>query len=428
MRFESSLHFAKTLDRQDPLLSFRSKFHLPKVNGKLAIYFTGNSLGLLPKSTKKIVNEELRDWARLGVEGHFHSTRPWLHYHKFSKKALSKIVGAKSSEVVAMNQLTVNLHLMLVSFYRPTKTRFKIITEAGAFSSDQYAFESHIKFHGLDPDKVIVELTPRPGEFALRTEDILRAIEENKNETALVIFGGVQYYTGQFFNLKEITKAGHAVGAYVGFDLAHAIGNVPLKLHEHGVDFAVWCGYKYLNSGPGGLAGAFIHEKHASNFDLPRFAGWWGHSDKERFQMKKGFKPMHGADGWQLSNFPILSGAAQLASLEIFEKAGINNLRKKSLLLTSYLEFLLKSIYAYQQFFTIITPADKNERGCQLSLLMKKNGRKNFDRITKAGVIADWREPDVIRVAPVPLYNTFEEVYKFAIIFNEAMESDQSPG
>ncbi len=334
---------------------------------------------------------------------------------------LSKIVGAKPVEVVAMNQLTVNLHLMMASFYQPTKTRFKIITEAGAFSSDQYAFESHVNFHGLRPDQAIVELSSRHGEFVLRTEDILRAIEENKNETALIIFGGVQYYTGQFFDLKEITKAGHAAGAYVGFDLAHAIGNVPLSLHAHEVDFAVWCGYKYLNSGPGGLAGIFVHEKHARNFDLPRFAGWWGHQDKERFQMKKGFKPMEGADGWQLSNFPIISGAAQLASLEIFEKAGINNLRRKSLLLTGYLESLLKSIHNYQDHFTIITPADQDERGCQLSLLMNKKGRKIFDKITKAGVIADWREPDVIRVAPVPLYNTFEEVLRFVEIFKVAI-------
>lgn len=420
MKFELSIQFAKKLDSQDPLHSFRSKFHLPKVNGRTAIYFTGNSLGLLPKTTKKFVNEELSDWAKLGVEGHFHSKRPWLHYHKFSKKAIAKLVGAKSSEVVAMNQLTMNLHLMMISFYRPTKTRFKILTEAGAFSSDQYAFESQVKFHGLDPKQAIIELSPRKNEYTLRTEDILKAIEESKNEIALIIFGAVQYYTGQFFDISAITSAGHQAGAYVGFDLAHAIGNVPLQLHKHDVDFAVWCGYKYLNSGPGGLAGAFVHEKHAKNFDLPRLAGWWGHNDKERFQMKKGFQPMDGVDGWQVSNFPVLSGAAQLASLEIFDKAGITSLRKKSFLLTGYLEFLLKSIENHDQYFSIITPIDRNERGCQLSLLMKKNGKKNFDKITKAGVIADWREPNVIRVAPVPLYNTFEEVYEFVEVFKNA--------
>ena len=421
MKFESSIQFAKKLDSQDPLRSFRNKFHLPKINGKTSIYFTGNSLGLLPKSTKKFVDEELNDWAKLGVEGHFHSKRPWLHYHKFSKKALSKIVGAKPSEVVAMNQLTVNLHLFMVSFYRPTKTRFKILTEAGAFSSDQYAFESQVKFHGLDPEKTIIELAPREGEYALRTEDIIKAIEENKNELALIIFGAVQYYSGQFFDLEKITKAGHEAGAIVGFDLAHAIGNVPLQLHKHEVDFAVWCGYKYLNSGPGGLAGAFVHEMHENNSNLPRFAGWWGHNDKERFQMKKGFKPMEGIDGWQVSNFPVLSGAAQLASLEIFDEAGGNNLRQKSILLTGYLEFLLKSIENNQEYFLIITPSYKKERGCQLSLLMRKNGKKVFDIITKAGVIADWREPDVIRVAPVPLYNTFEEVFLFSRIFQNAL-------
>jgi len=421
MKFENSIRFAKKLDSQDPLHAFRTKFHLPKLKGKTAIYLTGNSLGLQPKSTRKIVDEELSDWAKLGVEGHFHSKRPWLHYHKFSKSSLAKIVGAKPVEVVAMNQLTVNLHLMMVSFYQPTKIRFKILTEAGAFSSDQYAFESQAKFHGLDPEKAIIELTPRNGEFTLRTEDILQAIDENKNELALVIFGAVQYYTGQFFDLEKITKAGHEAGAYVGFDLAHSIGNVPLQLHKQQVDFAVWCGYKYLNSGPGGLAGVFVHEKHAADFELPRFAGWWGHRDKERFQMKKGFKPMRGVDGWQLSNFPILPGAAQLASLEIFDEAGINNLRKKSISLTSYLEFLLRSIENYNEHFTIITPTNTDERGCQLSLLMKKNGKKVFSKITKAGVIADWREPDVIRVAPVPLYNTFEEVYRFSEVFKIAL-------
>lgn len=422
MTLENTRAFAKKLDQTDPLCSFRSKFHIPRVNGKPAIYFTGNSLGLQPKSTKKFIDEELNDWATLGVEGHIHSQRPWLYYHKFNKKALSKLAGAKPTEVVAMNQLTVNLHLMMTSFYRPTKTKYKILTEAGAFGSDQYAFESQVKFHGFNPSDAIIELSPREGEHTLRTDDILKSIEDNKNELALVVFGAVQYYTGQFFDIQKITKAGHHAEAYVGFDLAHALGNVPLQLHLHRVDFAVWCGYKYLNSGPGGIAGAFVHESHANNFELPRLAGWWGHNERERFQMKKGFQPMTGADGWQLSNFPVLSGAAQLASLKIFDETNMAELRKKSLKLTNYLEYLLKSIPGWQNYFIIITPSNPHERGCQLSLLMKKNGRKIFKRITQAGVIADWREPNVIRVAPVPLYNTFEEVFLFAKIFVDAIK------
>ncbi len=421
MKFENPLAFAKKLDKQDPLKSFRKRFHLPKVNGKTAIYFTGNSLGLQPISTKKFINEEVSDWAALGVEGHVHAKRPWLYYHKFSKKTLAKLVGAKPIEVVAMNQLTVNLHLMMVSFYRPTKQRFKIITEAGAFSSDQYAFESQLKFHGLDPETTLIELAPRKGEFTLRTADILQAIEENKEQVALVIFGAVQYYSGQFFEIKKITKAAHDAGAYAGFDLAHAIGNVPLHLHKDQVDFAVWCNYKYLNSGPGGVAGAFVHGRHANDSALPRLAGWWGHHEKDRFQMKKGFIPMPGADGWQLSNFPVLSGAALLASLQVFEKAGIYNLRKKSVLLTGYLEFLLNQIDNSITPFSVITPDDPKQRGCQLSILMHQNGKSVFQKLTRAGIIADWREPGVIRVAPVPLYNRFEDVFEFVKIFKAAL-------
>ncbi len=421
MKFENSLAFARKLDKQDSLKSFRKQFHLPKVKGKQAIYFTGNSLGLQPKSAKAFINQELEDWAALGVEGHTHAKRPWLYYHKFSKKALAQLVGAKTSEVVSMNQLTVNLHLMLVSFYKPTKTRYKIITEAGAFSSDQYALESQLRFHNINPEVGLIELKPRDGEFTLRTEDILKAIDENKNELALVIFGAVQYYTGQFFKVREITEAAHRAGAYAGFDLAHAMGNVPLQLHSDNVDFAIWCSYKYLNSGPGGMAGAFIHEKHASNFKLPRFTGWWGHNEPNRFKMQKGFVPMKGVDGWQLSNYPVLSGAAHLASLELFEKAGIKNLRKKSILLTGFLEYLLKSLDNHSQHFKILTPGVVGERGCQLSILMKRDGKKVFNKITKAGVIADWREPDVIRIAPVPMYNTFEDVFRFYEIFKRAL-------
>lgn len=411
--------FAKSLDRKDPLKSFRTQFHIPKIRGKTSLYFTGNSLGLQPKVTKKLITEELKDWADLGVEGHAQARRPWLYYHRFSKKPLASLIGAKPAEVVAMNQLTVNLHLLLTSFYRPTSSRFKIITEAGAFSSDQYALASQVKLHGLNPDEVIIELKPRPGQHTLRNEDILQSIQDHSGQLALVIFGAVQYYSGQFFNIRTITDAGHQAGAIVGFDLAHAIGNVPLLLHRDNVDFAVWCTYKYLNSGPGGVGGAFVHERHGHQFDLPRLAGWWGHNEKERFQMKKGFKPMPGADGWQLSNFPVISGAALLASLEIFQKAGMKSLRKKSDLLTGYLEFLLKEIASDQ--FLIITP-DHPQRGCQLSISMKRNGKNVFTSLTKKGVIADWREPDVIRVAPVPLYNTFEEVYRFVEILRKACE------
>ena len=421
MKFENSLSFAKGLDKKDPLRKFKSEFHFPVINGQTSLYLCGNSLGLQPKDVKKFIAEELSDWASLGVEGHFHAKRPWLYYHKFGKKALASILGAKPSEVVAMNHLTVNLHLMMTSFYRPTQERFKIITEAGAFSSDQYAFESQIKLHRLDPNDALIELSPREGEYSLRTEDILDAINEHASQLALVIFGGVQYYSGQLFDIKKITSAAHKAGAYAGFDLAHAAGNVPVDLHKNEVDFAVWCGYKYLNSGPGSVAGAFVHERHAKNTNLPRLAGWWGHEEKDRFQMKKGFIPMSGIDGWQLSNFPVLSGAAHLASLALFEKAGMKTLRGKSILLTGFLDFLLRDIVLYHDHFNIITPEDPAQRGCQLSMLMKQNGRKVFNKITKAGVIADWREPDVIRVAPVPMYNSFEEVYRFVEIFRKAL-------
>ena len=419
-KFENTLRFAKKLDHSDNLRSYRSKFFIPKLKDKTVIYFSGNSLGLQPRQTRKFISEELKDWAELGVEGHEHAKRPWLFYHKFSKKILGELAGAKPHEVVAMNQLTVNLHLMMVSFYRPGAGRYKILTEAGAFSSDQYAFESQLKFHGLDPEKALIELSPREGEYALRTEDIIKAIEHS-DELAMVIFGGVQYYTGQFFDIKKITEAGHKAGAVVGFDLAHAIGNVDLHLHRHNVDFAVWCSYKYLNAGPGGIAGAFIHEKHFNRDDFQRFAGWWGYNEKERFSMRKGFKPLPGIDGWQVSNVPVLQAAAHLASLEIFQQAGMKMLRKKSILLTGYLEYLLKEIDPSEKSFTIITPRNPEERGCQLSVFLKKNGKKIFDSLTKNGVSLDWREPNVIRLAPVPLYNTFGEVFRFAEIFKATL-------
>lgn len=418
MTFENSIAFARKMDRNDPLSSYRKKFIIPKHKGKTAVYFVGNSLGLQPKDTKRYINEELEDWGTLAVEGHFNGRRPWMHYHKFSKKALAEIVGAKSIEVVALNQLTVNLHLMMVSFYRPTKERFKIIMEAGAFPSDQYAVESQLNYHKLNVDTALVELKPRLGEHTLRTEDILQSIDAHRNQLALVLLSGVQYYTGQFFDIKKITEVGHRSGALVGFDLAHAVGNVPLQLHKDNVDFAVWCSYKYLNSGPGGIAGIFIHEKHKNDSNIPRFAGWWGHKENVRFQMKKGFIPMQGADGWQLSNVPVLAGAAHLASLKLFEEAGILNLRKKSILLTSYLHSLLNEMDPKGDKFEIITPSNSNDRGCQLSILMKENGRKVFSGLMKKGIFTDWREPDVIRAAPVPMYNSFEDVYKFAHVLS----------
>lgn len=415
-----SLAFARNLDKKDPLKKFRKQFYIPKVNGKEAIYLCGNSLGLQPKSVKTFILEELHDWASLGVEGHHHGKRPWLYYHHLTKKPLARLVGAKPSEVVAMNQLTVNLHLMLTTFYRPSAKRFKIIAEAGAFSSDQYAVESQIRLKGLDPKTALVELMPRPGEHHLHTEDIVDAIREHGSQVALVLFGGVQYYSGQFFNIKAITAAGHAVGAFVGFDLAHAIGNVPLRLHDDDVDFAVWCSYKYLNSGPGSIAGAFVHNRHA-NGTLLRLAGWWGHEEANRFKMKKGFHPMPGVDGWQLSNFPVLTGAAHLASLAIFEEAGMKALRAKSMLLTGYLSDLLRALDPEEKKFIMITPSEPSSRGCQISILMKQKGRKVFDTITRRGVIADWREPNVIRIAPIPLYNTFTDVFHFTEIFADAL-------
>lgn len=422
MKFENSLQFARDMDRGDQLRSFRKRFHIPLVNGKPAIYFTGNSLGLQPRSTKKYVVDELEDWAKLGVEGHVHARHPWVEYHKFTKKALAKITGAKPIEVVAMNQLTVNLHLLLVSFYRPTSERFKILTEAGAFSSDQYVVESQLKYHGIDPARGLIELHPREGESFLRTEDILEAIRKNGDELALVLFGAVQYYTGQFFDMKAITAAGHEAGAVVGFDLAHAIGNVVMNLHKDDVDFAAWCSYKYLNSGPGAIAGAFVHERFAHDNTLPRFTGWWGHDEQERFLMKKGFRPTPGVDGWQLSNHPVLLSAAHLAALEIFEQAGMKNLRRKSEQLTGYLEYILNSLDPEHHLYRLLTPTGVKERGCQLSVFMKRNGRKVFDKIAKAGIVADWREPHVIRLAPAPLYNTFEEVFRFGKIMAAALD------
>lgn len=421
MNFRNTLEFAQQLDEQDELKHFRDKFYIPIVNGKECIYFTGNSLGLQPKTTQDYVVNELEDWATFGVEGHFHARKPWLPYHEIFPRQLSAIVGCKENEVVVMNQLTVNLHLLMVTFYRPTKERYKIICEAKAFPSDQYALESQVRYHGFDSDDAIVEVKPRDGEHAIRSEDILSTIQQHKDSTALVLFGGVNYYTGQLFDMKAITEAAHTAGAYAGFDLAHAAGNVNLRLHDWNVDFACWCSYKYLNSGPGGVAGIYIHEKHATDTSLPRFAGWWGYTKSTRFKMEKGFEAIPTAEGWQLSNAPVLSMAAHKASLDIFEEAGMERLHNKRRMLSDYLLFILDdcNTKSKSNLIEIITPRNESERGCQVSMLMLHDGKKIFEELTRQGVIADWREPNVIRVAPVPLYNSFEDVYRFGEIVNQ---------
>lgn len=420
MNKDTSLAYALELDQQDELSRFRESFHIPKhTDGTNSIYFCGNSLGLQPKATKDQLNQELEDWANLGVEGHFHAKNPWMPYHEFLTKNMATIVGAHPHEVVIMNTLTTNLHLMMVSFYRPTPKRFKIIIEADAFPSDRYAVASQASFHGYDPNLAIIEWKPRKGEHTPHLEDLKDLLDTNKDEIALVMVGAVNYYTGQFFNLKEITQLGHQHGALVGFDCAHGAGNVDLRLHDSGADFAVWCTYKYLNSGPGSLGGCFVHERHAQNNELPRFTGWWGHNKETRFKMRDDFEPIYGAEGWQLSNPPILSMAAVKASLELFNEAGFHNLRNKSIQLTNYLEFLLTQINSDR--ISIITPTQSNQRGCQLSLAVKNVDKSLFESISARGVIADWREPDVIRIAPVPLYNNYEDCWKFVNILKEEM-------
>lgn len=422
MNYQNTLEFAKQQDANDPLKEYRSKFYFPMMHGRETIYFTGNSLGLQPKSTQDYVLNELEDWATFGVEGHFHARKPWLSYHEQFAEPIAKIVGAKPNEVVVMNQLTVNLHLLLVSFYRPTKTRYKILCEAKAFPSDQYALESQVRFHGFDPEDAIIEVHPREGEVCIRPDDILNVIEKNKDAIATIMIGGVNYYNGQVFDMEAITEAGHEIGATVGFDLAHAAGNLKLELHNLNVDFACWCSYKYLNSGPGGVSGVYINEKHLNNPELPRFAGWWGHDKETRFKMQKGFVPMPTAEAWQLSNAPVLSMAAHKASLDIFSEAGMDALVEKTEKLTGYLEFVIDEINkSLEQKLEIITPRDKKQRGCQLSVVAHGRGKDLFNKITQAGVIADWREPNVIRCAPVPLYNSFEDVYRFGEILKSAL-------
>ncbi len=417
MQFENSLTFAQQYDLNDPLNNFRDQFFIPELNGKPTIYFTGNSLGLQPKTIPQALNQELEDWKNLGVEGHFHGKNPWFSYHHFLTENSALIVGAKPHEVVVMNQLTTNLHLLFISFYRPTQKRYKIIMESAAFPSDMYMVESQIKLHGLNPEDAIVEIKPRENEFHLRQEDIDAIIELHKEELALVFFSGVQYYTGQVFNIKAITEKAHQCGALAGFDLAHAAGNIELKLNDWGVDFAAWCSYKYLNSGPGSVGGVFINEKYADDNSLPRLAGWWGHNEKDRFKMLKGFIPEYGAAGWQLSNAPIFSMAVHKASLEIFAAAGMTNIIQKGTQLNAYLVFVIKEAMKLNSklVLQIITPPAP-ERSCQLSLLTDDNGKSLFEHLTKNGVIADWRNPNVIRMAPVPLYNSFEDIFQFGTI------------
>ena len=414
--YQPGADFARQMDQADALRDFRAQFHIPKTkDGKDCIYLCGNSLGLQPKAVTESIMQELKDWQELGVEGHFHAKNPWLPYHEFLTASYARLVGAKDSEVVAMNTLSVNLHLMMVSFYRPTPLRRKIVIETHAFPSDRYAVYSQIAFHGFDPAADLIELKPRDGEVLLREEDIEKTIREHGESIALIMLGGVNYYTGQVFDMARITRAGHEVGAKVGFDLAHAAGNINLRLHDWGVDFACWCSYKYLNSGPGSVAGCFVHERHGRSFDMPRFAGWWGNDKAKRFKMGPEFNPIEGAEGWQLSNPPILSLAAVKASLAIFDVAGMDRLRAKSLSLTGYLEYLLDSLKS--DVFKILTPRDTTFRGCQLSIVVRDNGRAVFNALEEAGVVCDWREPDCIRVAPVPLYNSYHDVYEFVRIF-----------
>lgn len=422
--YQNTLDFAQEMDRQDPLRKWRDEFHIPNFHEKPVVYFTGNSLGLQPKRTKNYIMDELDDWAKWGVEGHFDARKPWFSYHELLSEKAAKIVGAKEKEVVITHSLTTNLHLLMVSFYQPKGKRTKILCEGKAFPSDQYALQSQAKFHGLDPNEVIVEVFPREGEHTLRHEDILDKIEELGDELAMIMMGGINYYTGQLLDMKTITEAGHKVGAKVGFDLAHAAGNVELHLHDWKVDFATWCSYKYMNSSPGGVSGLFVHEKHVTNTDLVRFAGWWGHDKEKRFLMEDTFVPIQSAESWQLSNAPILGMAAHLASLDIFDEVGMKALGEKRDKLTAYLEFIIEEISnsTDKVNFEVITPKNPDERGSQLSILAHGQGKPLFDYLSKEGVVADWREPNVIRIAPVPLYNSFEDVYRFGEILKKAIQ------
>jgi kynureninase len=413
--FEPHLEFALNLDRNDPLAKYRTAFHIPKdEQGNDWLYFTGNSLGLQPKTTKSAIEQELNDWANLGVEGHFEAKNPWMPYHEFLTESMAKIMGAKPIEIVVMNTLTTNLHLLMVSFYNPTKKRHKILIESDAFPSDRYAVQTQLEFHGYDTNECLIEWTPRTDEKLLRTEDLEQILETQGEEIALLLIGGVNYYTGQYLDLKKIAALGHAKGCKVGIDLAHGAGNIQPELHDSGIDFAAWCTYKYLNAGPGSLGGVFVHERYAHDKTLKRFAGWWSQNKATRFNMRQPLDITPGAEGWQLSNPPILSMAAIKAALDLFNEVGMNKLRQKSIKLTGYLEFLIKGLNHAQ--IEIITPSDPNQRGCQLSIQVKNANKDLHKKLTEQHVITDWREPDVIRCAPVPFYNSFEDVFRMVEI------------
>jgi len=420
MTYQNSLEFAKQLDRDDPISYLRKEFHIPKdKEGNEWLYFTGNSLGLQPKITKEYIKQELDDWANFGVEGHFEAKNPWISYHEFLTDTMAKIVGAKPIEVVVMNTLTTNLHLLMVSFYQPTKTKYKIVIESDAFPSDRYAVQSQLAFHGFDPDEALIEWKPRAGDVLLQLEDLEAILDAQGDEIALLLIGGVNYYTGQYLDIKKIADLGHAKDCIVGIDLAHGAGNIQPNLHDSSVDFAAWCTYKYLNSGPGSLSGLFVHEKHAHRKDLPRFAGWWNHNKETRFDMRQPFDVMSGAEGWQLSNPPILSMAAIRASLDMFEKVGMDVLLEKSKKLTGFFEYLVNQIVS--DSIKIITPSNPNQRGCQLSVQVANADKNLHKKLTENNIITDWREPDVIRCAPVPMYTSFEDVYRMVNVLESLL-------
>ncbi len=413
--FEPHLEYALNRDQIDALRPYREAFHIPKDNkGNDWLYFTGNSLGLQPKTTKAVVEQELKDWANLGVEGHFQAKNPWMPYHEYLTQSMAKIMGAKPIEVVVMNTLTANLHFLMASFYSPTKKRPKILIESDAFPSDRYAVQTQLEFHGYDPKDCLIEWSPRAGETLLHIEDLESLLEKQGAEIALLLIGGVNYYTGQYLNLKKIAELGHAKGCKVGIDLAHGAGNIQPDLHASGVDFAAWCTYKYLNSGPGSLGGVFVHQRYAHDKNLKRFAGWWSQNKTTRFDMRQALDITPGAEGWQLSNPPILSMAAIKASLDLFNEVGMQVLREKSIQLTGYLEYLINELN--NPDIEIITPKDPNQRGCQLSIRVKNTDKILHKKLTEKHVITDWREPDVIRCAPVPFYNSFEDVYRMVEI------------
>lgn len=417
MTFTTDIDFARKADVADELARFKQQFHFPKKNGKDVIYFCGNSLGLQPLTVEAAIQTELTSWKEEAVGGYFGGKNPWLYYQEYLNPSLAKIVGCKETEVTVMNSLTVNLHLLMLSFYRPAKDRFKIMMEAGAFPSDQYAVETLIKHFGFDPATAIIEIAAAEGEKIIHTEDIIAAIEKHGSNLAMIMFGGINYYTGQLFDMKRITEAAHKAGAIAGFDLAHVVGNVPLQLHNCDVDFAAWCSYKYLNGGPGAVGGVYVHERFANDVHTPRLGGWWGNEEKTRFKMEKGFVPKPNASGWNISTAQVFNTVSLKAALEMFDEAGIEKIRAKSIQLTAYLEYLLHQLPNLT--FEIITPADAASRGAQLSLYFKERGKKIHDKMIESGIVVDYREPGVIRVAPAPLYCSFGDVFEFYRILRD---------